>query len=288
MRFSSLAFPILLVVIGMIFTQTGASFAKLLFPLVGANGATALRLTLAALVLVLVFRPWRHRLERKQWRAVLMYGGVMGAMNLFFYAALEHIPLGIAVALEFTGPLAVALFGARRPLDFGWIALALAGFALLLPWTGVSGDISPLGVFLALCAGACWAGYIIFGQRAGTGGGPHIAALGVATAAVIALPFGLVSAGPLLFDPAILPLGLAVALLSSAIPYAFDMVALPHVPARLFGILMSGQPAFAALSGLVVLGEVLSAGQIAGMAAIVLASIGATMTIARPKNPSSG
>lgn len=272
----------------MIFTQTGASFAKLLFPLVGANGATALRLTLAALVLVLVFRPWRHRLERKQWRAVLMYGGVMGAMNLFFYAALEHIPLGIAVALEFTGPLAVALFGARRPLDFAWIALALAGFALLLPWTGVSGDISPLGVFLALCAGACWAGYIIFGQRAGTGGGPHIAALGVATAAVIALPFGLVSAGPLLFDPAILPLGLAVALLSSAIPYALDMVALPHVPARLFGILMSGQPAFAALSGLVVLGEVLSAGQIAGMSAIVLASIGATMTIARPKNPSSG
>ncbi|SFV37203.1 inner membrane transporter RhtA [Devosia crocina] len=288
MRFSSLALPILLVVIGMIFTQTGASFAKLLFPLVGANGATALRLTLAALVLVLVFRPWRHRLERKQWRAVLMYGGVMGAMNLFFYAALEHIPLGIAVALEFTGPLAVALFGARRPLDFAWIALALAGFALLLPWTGVSGDISPLGVFLALCAGACWAGYIIFGQRAGTGGGPHIAALGVATAAVIALPFGLVSAGPLLFDPAILPLGLAVALLSSAIPYALDMVALPHVPARLFGILMSGQPAFAALSGLVVLGEVLSAGQIAGMSAIVLASIGATMTIARPKNPSSG
>lgn len=282
MRPQSLLLPVALVVIGMVFTQTGASFAKMLFPLVGANGATALRLTLAALVLVLVFRPWRHRLDKAQWRAVLLYGGVMGAMNLFFYAALEHIPLGIAVALEFTGPLAVALFGARRPLDFAWIALALIGFASLLPWTGFAGDVSPVGVVLALCAGACWAGYIIFGQRAGTGGGPHIAALGVAMAAVIALPFGIASAGPLLIDPAILPLGLAVALLSSAIPYALDMVALPHVPARLFGILMSGQPAFAALSGLLILGETLNVVQVAGMAAIVLASIGATLTIARP------
>ena len=266
----------------MAFTQTGASFAKMLFPLVGANGATALRLTLAALVLALVFRPWRHRLDRAQWRAVLLYGAVMGAMNLFFYAALEHIPLGIAVSLEFTGPLAVALFGARKVLDFVWIGLAVCGFALLLPWTGFGGDISPFGVLLALCAGACWAGYIIFGQRAGTEGGAHTAALGVGLAALIALPFGMASAGPLLFDPAILPLGLAVALLSSAIPYALDMVALPHIPARLFGILMSGQPALAALSGLVILGERLAFWQVLGMAAIIVASIGATATIARP------
>src|SRR5215217_5136911 len=213
LRPQTLVLPVALIVIGMVFTQTGASFAKMLFPLVGANGATALRLSLAAIVLIAVFRPWRHRLGKAQWRAVLLYGGVMGAMNLFFYAALEHIPLGIAVALEFAGPLAVALFGARRPLDFAWIVLALIGFAALLPWTGFSGDIAPLGIVLALCAGACWAGYIIFGQRAGTGGGPHIAALGVATAAIIALPFGVASAGTLLIDPAILPLGLAVALL---------------------------------------------------------------------------
>ena len=291
MRPSSIALPVLLVTLGMVFTQTGASFAKMLFPLVGAQGATALRLTLAALVLVAIFRPWRYRLDKSQWRAVLLYGGAMGAMNLFFYAALEHIPLGIAVALEFTGPLAVALFGARRPLDFFWIVLALAGFALLLPWGQNNGDISPLGIVLALCAGACWAGYIIFGQRAGQSGekgagGPHIAALGVATAAMIALPFGVVSAGTALLDPAILPLALAVALLSSAIPYALDMVALPHIPARLFGILMSGQPAFAALSGLLILHETLSAGQIGGIAAIMTASIGATITIARrPPGP---
>ncbi|PXA96901.1 EamA family transporter [Nostoc sp. 3335mG] len=285
LRSPSVFVSVLLVVLGMVFTQTGASFAKMLFPLVGANGATALRLTLAALVLLAVFRPWRHRLGRSQLRAVLLYGGVMGAMNLFFYAALEHIPLGIAVALEFTGPLAVALIGARRPLDFVWIALALLGFALLLPWTGFGGDIAPLGIVLALAAGACWAGYILFGQRAGTGSGPHVAALGVATAALVALPFGTVSAGPLLLDPAILPLGLAVALLSSAIPYALDMVALPHIPARLFSILMSGQPALAALSGLVILGETLAPGQLAGMAAIVIASIGATATIVRPAPP---
>ncbi len=285
MRPNSILVPVLLITLGMVFTQTGASFAKMLFPLVGAAGATALRLTLAALVLLAVFRPWRHKLDSKQWRAVLLYGGAMGAMNLFFYAALEHIPLGIAVALEFTGPLAVALFGARRALDFFWIILAVAGFALLLPWAGTDSDISPLGIILALCAGACWAGYIIFGQRAGTGGGAHIAALGVATAAVIAMPFGAFSAGTTLLDTSILPLALAVALLSSAIPYALDMVALPHIPARLFGILMSGQPAFAALSGLVLLHETLAAPQIAGIAAIMAASIGATLTIARRNKP---
>jgi inner membrane transporter RhtA len=289
-RSSTLFLPVLLVTLGMVFTQTGASFAKMLFPLVGAGGATALRLTLAALVLILVSRPWRVSLDRRQWRSVLLYGGAMGAMNLFFYAALEHIPLGIAVALEFTGPLAVALFGARKPLDFFWIALAVGGFALLLPWTQTSGDISPLGIVLALCAGACWAGYIVFGQRAGQSGesgagGAHIAALGVATAAIIALPFGVATAGAGLIDPAILPLGLAVALLSSAIPYALDMVALPHIPARLFGILMSGQPALAALSGLVILGETLTPGQLTGMAAIIAASVGATLTIARRVPP---
>ncbi|MDB5474418.1 MAG: EamA family transporter [Devosia sp.] len=265
----------------MVFTQTGASFAKGLFPLVGAAGATTLRLSLAALILLALFRPWRQRLERQQWRAVLLYGATMGAMNLFFYAALASIPLGVAVALEFTGPMAVALAGARKALDFFWIVLALAGFGALLPLGQATGDISPVGVLLALAAGGCWAGYIIFGQRAGTGGGPHITALGVSIAAMIALPFGIGTAGVALLDPAILPIALGVALLSSAIPYALDMVALPHIPSRLFGILMSGQPALAALMGLLVLGERLNCWQLAGIAAIILASLGATITIAR-------
>lgn len=273
----------------MVFTQTGASFAKFLFPLVGANGATTLRLTLAAIVLIAVLRPWRHRMSGRQWRAVLLYGGAMGAMNLFFYAALSRIPLGIAVALEFTGPLAVALFGAQRPLDFIWIALAVSGFALLLPWTGLDDGVDLLGIILALCTGACWAGYIVFGQKAGTGGGPHVAALGVGVAALIALPFGIAGAGADLLHPAILPLGLAVALCSSAIPYALDMVALPHIPARLFGILMSAQPALAALLGFLILGEQLAVIQLTGIAAIIVASTGATLTISRtPAPPPAG
>ena len=276
----------LLVVLGMAATQTGASFAKMLFPVVGAQGATALRLTLAALVLMLVFRPWRHPMGARQWRAVLLYGGAMGAMNLLFYAALASIPLGVAVALEFTGPLAVALAGSRRPLDFFWVLMAVGGLTLLLPLGHFSGDIAIGGVLLALGAGVCWAGYIVFGQRAGSGGGGgHTAALGVATAAVIALPFGIAGAGTSLVDPSILPLALGVALLSSAIPYALDMVALPHIPARLFGILMSAQPAFAALSGLLILHERLEWPQLAGIAAIVVASLGATATISRPAPP---
>ncbi len=272
----------------MVFTQVGASFAKGLFPLVGAAGATTLRLTLAALVLVAVFQPWRHRLDRRQWRSVVLYGAVMGAMNLFFYAALATIPLGVAVALEFTGPLAVALAGSRKPLDFGWIILAVAGLAMLLPLGQNSGDIALPGVLLALCAGACWAGYIIFGQRAGTGGGPHVTAIGVSVAAVLALPFGIAGAGTSLLDPALLPVALGVALLSSAIPYALDIVALPHLPSRLFGILMSGQPALGALSGYFVLGEMLHPWQLAGIAAIILASLGATATIARNPPPPVG
>ena len=285
MRAPSVTLSVALVTLGMLATQTGASFAKTLFPLVGAAGATTLRLTLAAIVLVLVFRPWRHRLDAHQWRSVLLYGGAMGAMNLLFYAALASIPLGVAVALEFTGPLAVALFGARKPVDFAWIVLAVAGFGLLLPLGQSTGSIALPGIALALGAGACWAGYIVFGQRAGTGGGPHITALGVSIAAAIALPFGIGTAGTAMLDPAILPIALAVALLSSAIPYALDMVALPHIPARLFGILMSGQPALAALSGLVILSETLNPWQFAGILAIVIASIGATATIAVKQPP---
>lgn len=267
----------------MVFTQTGASLAKGLFPVVGPAGATTLRLTLAAIVLQAFFRPWRHRLDARQWRSVLMYGAVMGAMNMFFYSALASIPLGVAVALEFTGPLAVALAGSRRPLDFFWVVLAVVGLGALLPLGQGGGQIGAAGVLLALAAGACWAGYIIFGQRAGTGGGPHITALGVTIAALIALPLGVARAGAALLDPAILPTALGVALLSSAIPYALDMIALPHIPSRLFGILMSGQPALGALMGFVILHETPSTRQLAGILTIIAASLGATATIARGK-----
>jgi len=157
-RPQSVLLSVSLVALGMVFTQTGASFAKTLFPLVGAAGATTLRLTLAAIVLLAVFRPWRRRLDAGQWRAVLLYGAVMGAMNLFFYAALTSIPLGVAVALEFTGPLAVALAGSRKPLDVAWIVLAVAGLALLLPLGRAEGEIGFPGFFFAPAAGPCGAG----------------------------------------------------------------------------------------------------------------------------------
>lgn len=285
MRAPSILLPVILVTLGMVATQVGASFAKGLFPLVGASGATALRLTLAALVLSAVFRPWQYQLDGQQWRAVLLYGAAMGAMNLLFYSAIARIPLGIGVALEFTGPLAVALAGSRKPLDFVWIGVAVLGFLALLPFGKMSGAIDPIGIALALGAGACWAGYIVFGQRAGIGGGPHIAALGVGLAAVIALPFGIASAGAALFHPSILPVALAVALLSSAIPYTLDMIALPHLPMRLFSILASAHPGLAALSGFVILSEQLSPWQIAGIACIVLASVGGTATIAKSAPP---
>ena len=285
MRQQTILVSVSLLVVGMIATQIGASMAKGLFPLVGATGATALRLTLAAIILSVLFRPWRYRLDRAQWRAVLLYGGSMGTMNLLFYSALATIPLGIAVAIEFIGPLAVALAGSRKPVDFLWVGLAVLGLLVLLPIGQISGDLDPVGVMLAFGAGACWAAYIVFGQRASTGGGAHTAALGVSLAALIILPLGIASAGAALIQPAILPMALGVALLSSAIPYAIDMLVLPHLPARTYGILMSAEPALAAMSGFVILAEHLSLLQTAGIVAIVLASIGATMTISRNAAP---
>jgi inner membrane transporter RhtA len=285
MRQQTILVSVSLLVVGMIATQIGASMAKGLFPLVGATGATALRLTLAAIILSVLFRPWRYRLDRAQWRAVLLYGGSMGTMNLLFYSALATIPLGIAVAIEFIGPLAVALAGSRKPVDFLWVGLAVLGLLVLLPVGQISGDLDPVGIMLAFGAGACWAAYIVFGQRASTGGGAHTAALGVSLAALIILPLGIASAGAALIQPAILPMALGVALLSSAIPYAIDMLVLPHLPARTYGILMSAEPALAAMSGFVILAEHLSLLQTAGIVAIVLASIGATMTISRNTAP---
>jgi inner membrane transporter RhtA len=277
----SLLFPVSLVLLSMVSSQTGASFAKMLIPQIGPAGATTMRLVLAAIMLTLVFRPWRYRLDARQRRLVTLYGVTIGAMNLLFYASLATVPLGVAVAIEFVGPLSVALVGARRAIDVFWIALAVLGLGLLLPLGQVTGGIDPVGAALALAAGACWAGYIVFGQRVGNAGGPHVTALGVAIAAAVALPFGIGTAGLNLFDPALLPFALAVALLSSALPYALDMVALPLMPRRLFSILMSGQPAIAALSGFIILSEALALWQLAGIAAIVIASLGATLTVKR-------
>lgn len=274
-------FPIGLLLIAMASIQTGASMAKTLFPLVGAQGTTSLRLIFASIILLLVLRPWRARFTAKSLRTVVFYGIALGGMNFLFYMSLRSVPLGIAVALEFTGPLAVALLSSRKTLDFVWIALAVTGLLLLIPTGTESASLDLTGVAYALGAGVCWAGYILFGQKAGEDNGIQTAALGVLIAAIFIAPIGAVHAGWALFDIGLIPTAIGVAVLSTALPYSLEMVALTRMPARTFGTLASIEPAFGALSGMLFLHEHLALTQWLAIAAIIAASAGATLTAQR-------
>lgn len=273
--------PILVILIAMVSIQSGASLAKSLFPLVGAPGVTALRLALGTLILVIIFKPWRLRFTAAQRLPLLLYGLALGAMNYLFYLSIQRIPLGIAVALEFTGPLAVALFGSRRPLDFVWVILAVLGLWFLLPLGQDVAQVDLTGALLALGAGACWAVYILTGQRAGEEHGPATVAMGSLIAAVVFVPLGMLQATDTLFQWSLLPLGLAIAVLSTALPYSLEMIALTRMPTRTFGTLMSMEPALAALSGMIFLGETLTFTQTLALGAIILASMGSTLTMRR-------
>ena len=273
--------PTLVVLIAMVSIQSGASLAKSLFPLVGAPGVTALRLALGTLILVIIFKPWRLRFSAEQRLPLLLYGLALGAMNYLFYLSIQRIPLGIAVALEFTGPLAVALFGSRRPLDFVWVILAVLGLWFLLPLGQDVAQVDLTGALLALGAGSCWAVYILTGQRAGEEHGPATVAMGSLIAAVVFVPLGMLQASDTLFQWSLLPLGLAIAVLSTALPYSLEMIALTRMPTRTFGTLMSMEPALAALSGMIFLGETLTSTQTLALGAIILASMGSTLTMRR-------
>jgi inner membrane transporter RhtA len=273
-----IAVPIAAVLVAMACFQLGAALAKGLFPIVGAGSTAALRLAIASIILLAVWRPWHIRFTKRQLMTVMVYGVAMGWMNFFFYLALSYIPLGITMALEFTGPLAVALFASRRPIDFLWILLATLGLAALLP-LGLSGaPLSGLGIAYALGAGACWALYIVFGRKAGAAHGGQITSLGTLIGACIIVPIGIAHSGAQLFAPAILPLAIGVAVLSSALPYSLEMFAMPRIPTRTFGVLMSLNPAMGALTGLLFLGESLTLIQWTAVASVVVASAGSAAT----------
>ncbi len=255
--------------------QFGAAIATTLFDRLGPGGTVLLRLAFGSLVLLAVWRPRLAGRTRRELLLAAAFGLVLGAMNVTFYGALRRIPLGIAVSLEFVGPLTVALLGSRRGLDLLWVALAALGIVALT--RGDSHGLNGLGVALALIAGAFWGGYILLNARLGRvfPGGTGLA-LAMCVATVAAAPLGVAEGGGHLLDPGSLLGGAAVGVLSSAIPYSFEVEALRRIATSVFGVLMSLEPGFAALAGLLVLGQHLGGRVLAGIALVILASAGAS------------
>lgn len=260
----------------------GTSWAKqALFPVVGAQGTTAVRVGLSALLMLMLWRPWRWRLSRADAQAVVLYGAALGAMNLMFYLSLQTLPFGLAVAIEFAGPLAVAIWSSRRAVDFVWVALAIVGLALVLP-LGLSGStLDPLGVLYAVGAAVFWALYIVFGKRAGHLHAGQSVSLGLLVAALVVVPVGVAHAGAALLSPSVLLVGVAVAAISSALPISLEMMALKRLPKEAFGIMISMEPAVAALLALALLGERLDTVQWLAIGCIVAASMGSAATARR-------
>ncbi|WP_207461125.1 EamA family transporter [Azospirillum sp. SYSU D00513] len=275
----SAALPLLFLLASLLSQYVGAASAKSLFPLVGAEGVTALRVGISAVLLLALWRPWRSRVGGRDLRNLIVYGATLGAMNLCIYRAMELIPIGIAIAIEVTGPLAVALLGSRRLRDVLWIVCAAAGLGLLLPVEGAALD--PLGVAYAAAAALCWALYIVFGKRASSLPGGSAVAWGMLVAATFTVPLGAAHAGAALLAPGVLLVGLAVAVLSSMAPYSLEMAALRRLPSHVFGLAVSASPAVASIVGFVLLGERLSLLQWAAVALVMLASAGSVL--ARPR-----
>lgn len=274
--------PFFAVLASVTFLGIGTSWAKhSLFPLVGAEGTTALRIGFSALLLCLFFRPWRSLPSRTDLKIIAFYGAALGAMNLAFYMALQTLPFGVAVAIEFSGPLAVAIAFSRRPLDFVWVLLAIGGLGLLLPMGHEPEPLDLGGIGYALAAAIFWAAYIVFGKRVGHLPAGHTVALGAAVASLLAIPVGVAHAGVKLLSPEILGIGLGVALLSSSIPISLEMMALQRLPKQAFGIMISMEPAVAALLAFALLNEVLSPTQWIAIGMIMGASMGIALSVQR-------
>jgi len=267
--------PTGLVLLSILSVQLGAAVAKNLFPALGPAGTVFLRAGFGALVLLAMWRPRLRGYTRADYLVVLLFGLATGGMNYAFYSALDRIPLGVAVTLEFVGPLGVALAGSRRLHDVLWGLLAVAGVVLFSPIGGARLD--PIGLALALLAGSLWAAYIILGGRMGRAFSDGTGlALAMGVAALALAPIGVAGAGRALLDPGLLLAGVGLAMLSSVIPYSLEMEALRRLPARVFGVLMSLEPAVAGLVGFVILGQRLGPRDLLAIALVVGASIGAS------------
>jgi inner membrane transporter RhtA len=275
----------LLVLAASLSINLGAAVGKDLFGALGAEGVAALRCGIAALVLWALVRPWRGAaLSRGKLGWLAAYGITLGAMNLSIYLAFQYLPIGLAVAIEITGPLLLVLLLSRSLRDFVWLALAAGGLALLLPWRGAYEQVDLRGVLFASLAGLCWALYIMLGKRVAGVGPARAVAIGMAFACVVTVPLGILRAGPALLAPPVLLTGLGVALLSSTVPYVLEMKALSSLSGKVFGLVTSSAPALAALGAFVVLGERLTAQQWLAVALVMAASAGCALT-ARPTTP---
>jgi len=275
-----------LVAIGLICQEVGASFAVLLFPAVGAIGMVSLRLAFSAIVLLAVARPRMRGYRRSDWLTVIAFGIALALMNALFYEALARVPLGSTVTIEVLGPLVLSVVMSRRASSWLWAVLAFVGVVLLSQ--GSFGALDPAGVAFAFGAAAMWAAYILLSARTG-GKFPRLDGLAIAMTigAVITVPFGVFSAGPAIFQPGILLLGAAVAVLSSTIPYALELIALRRLRPATFSILMSLTPAIATAAGIVILRQQLSGVAFVAIALVIAASIGAVLSASRAA-PSSG
>lgn len=272
---AGIVLPLLATVAAMAAFQAGAAFAKGLFPAVGAEGAATLRLGLGALMLLALMRPWRNWPAKPPLGALAVLGLAVAGVIVFFYLALETLPLGAAIALQFMGPLAVAVFGSRKPADLAWAALAAVGVWLLVAQGEAGAKLDLVGIAWALGAAACWGAYIVAGRVVTAAFGRSTAALSIGLAALIMLPVGISHAGTALLDPALLPLALLVAVMSTAVPFSLEFWAMARMPARTFAVFTSLEPAFGVLSGLVLLGERLGLVQIGGVALVIAAAAGA-------------
>ena len=278
----------LILLIAMISMQSSGSFAKYLFDEFPILTVSTMRLLLGSLILAIIFKVWQVHFKQVKWSAIISYGIALAGMNMLFYLSIERLPLGIAVSFEFIGPLSVALFYARQKFDFIWVGLAILGLVLLFPFNQSAQALDSIGILFALGAGACWALYIVAGQKPSGVSGNHTVCLGMFVGMCVLMPIALFAGMPAhTFEPTSLMYFIALAVLASALPFTLEMIALRNLTALSFGTLMSLEPAIAALSGFVFLGEQLLWTQWLALATIITASIGCTITTQKAKQTNS-